>query len=142
MTEYAQILREMEESEPGFFGDNPDPVQERYERFLVEKISSREIRSKIENPNKLEISVGSEISHDGKKRKRTLSNISYKEFYKEASVLSRDISLQTEDKIRLLLKYYSRFGDKGVFPIRNIDSLKIGSLFNNVLAYSKKRMNQ
>jgi hypothetical protein len=78
-----------------------------------------------------------------KKRKRTVPNIRYKNFYEEASFLSLDLGKDTDSKKELLIKYFpGRFGDKGRNPVQNMDFLNVGSLFKKIIYYTENRIKQ
>jgi len=77
------------------------------------------------------------------KRKRTIPDVTYKKFYEESRDFSFDIGSSTDEKRRLLIKYFpGRFGDEGRTPVCDIDYLRVGSLFNKMVNYSLKRINQ
>ena len=75
-----------------------------------------------------------------KERKRVARDSTYADFYDEGVKLNGNIGLQTAEKRRLLIRYFShRFGDKENQPIRNKTDYQVGGIFNNMLDYSEKR---
>jgi hypothetical protein len=118
------------------YGENPDPNEEKIEREVAEKIYFQKIVNQMIKENGLEKVVK-------QKRKRTVPDIRYQKFYNEANELSSNIGRDSDKKTELLIKYFpGRFGDKGRNPVSNMDYLKVGSLFNKLVNYSRERIEQ
>ena len=83
------------------------------------------------------------VSKTPKKRKRTVPDSVYKEFYKEAGYLSSNIGEDTDMKRHFLIKYFPmRFGDEGRNPVHDMNFLSVGNLFNNMVDYTQERIKQ
>lgn len=78
-----------------------------------------------------------------KKRKRSVSNAVYRKFYAEGKKLSESIFESTNAKRELLLSHFpKRFGGNRRNPVYEMPSEKVGSLFNHVRNYAKRRVNE
>ncbi len=120
----------------GEYGENPDPIEEKIEREMAEKIYFQKIADQMIKENRLEKVVK-------QKRKRTVPDIRYQKFYNEANKLSSNIGGDSDKKTELLIKYFpGRFGDKGRNPVNKMNYLKADSLFNKLVDYSQERINQ
>jgi len=78
-----------------------------------------------------------------KKRKRSVSNMVYRNFYSEGENVSRSIFESIDTKKRLLLSHFpKRFGADGRNSVYNISPEKVGSLFNHMRNYAKRRIKE
>ena len=91
----------------------------------------------------LEKSVVEKSQKKGIKRKRSVPNKRYENFYDEGGRLNLNIGACSDEKNELLIKYFpGRFGDKGRQPVCNMDYLSVGALFNKLVKYAESRINQ
>jgi len=84
--------------------------------------------------SELERVVNEEIK-ELKPRKRSVSDVKYREFHEEADKLSTNLLSDTDTKMNLLETY---FPVKGY--ARNMTPRQIGKKFENVLNYTKRRI--
>ena len=76
-----------------------------------------------------------------KGRKRIAKDETYLAFYREGVELNSDIGTQTEDKRRLLMRYFpARFGDKGEQPLKTGTNYQIGTIFIGLRDYARERL--
>ncbi len=124
------------------YGENPHPNIERMKIGLANAIFTKRSAEKEENYWKRRNDQGLEKVVK-QKRRRTVPDIRYQKFYDEANELSSNIGRDSDKKTELLIKYFpGRFGDKGRNPVNSMDYLKVGNLFNKLVDYSQKRIQQ
>ncbi len=122
----------------GKYGENPNPNSERMQIGLANKLYTQR---EIDYWNKR-----NEQKHIERPKKRTLPSIIYQEFYKEVNKtrLNLNFSEDWREKAGLLMRHFS--GTKIAKNLNNFirekDYVKIGALFNNLVDYSQKRIQQ
>ncbi len=110
-----------------FDDDNPDPQNERYEKFVAEGIYwEREIEKEKKKNHLL----------------RKISDNVYTNFYNDSSNIWQGLAEDIDAKSKVLQKYFPKFRDNGNVPVRDMEPAQIGRLFLKMLNYSKKRINQ
>lgn len=78
-----------------------------------------------------------------KGRKRVAYDGTYAEFYREGLQLDENIFRQYEEKLKLLTNYFpAQFGTNGIEILKEKTARDIGSRFNRLMDYSKKRTGQ
>ncbi len=120
------------------YGENPDPKEENYERYLAEQIYLKQMAEK--DMNKLEkTSLTSKIN----KRPMRVPDSVYSKIYEEGRNLSFEINKDTSKKSNILRKYLpGRFEKYGTQPLCDYEEPQIGKIFNSIVEYSRKRTNQ
>lgn len=110
----------------GEYGENPDPREERFERYLAEQAFLKK---------EAEILM---------KNYRDLKFSNYQNFYERGKFLDwKNFGADAEEKRTILKEEFPRRFDKnGKQPLDSLDDLQIGALFKNVMTYSEKRINQ
>jgi len=121
------------------FGENPDPTEEARLRGIAEIIYLRRRAEAIIAQDE----KNSPRNFSLRRGKRTVPDSTYQNFLQEAGPLSSRISEQTGSKAALLAKYFPvRFGKKGRNEVDSMGSLGVGDLFNKMVNYSQRRLNQ
>lgn len=78
-----------------------------------------------------------------KRGKRSVSNAVYGRFYNEGFGLSRSIFEDTGIKRRLLSEHFPRrCGNNGRNPVYRMEPEKVGSLFDSMINYARKRIQE
>ena len=85
----------------------------------------------------LEEAVDEKQLKELKPRKRSVSDLTYRQFYDEASGLSTNPWGDTEAKMTLLIEYFPNKGDT-----ENMTPRQIGSKFAGMLKYAKRRIKE
>ena len=100
----------------GEFGENPDPKEERYERYLAESVFFRKMAEEAK----------------------------YESFYSRGKSLDfENFDANSDEKRRILEEEFPRrFGRNGKQPLSKYDNLQVGALFKNMMVYSEKRINR
>ncbi len=121
------------------YGENPDPKVERIQIGLANKLFAQEEINYWMERNE-------QRANEKTAKKRTLPTILYKEFYDEVNKISfnKNFSADWGEKTELLTKYFS-----GTRIVKNLNNfikeknyVKIGALFNKLVNYSQKRVQQ
>lgn len=79
------------------------------------------------------------LEHSQYKKERANSDFKYEEFYKTGQYLNSSFSKDVNEKRNLLQKF---FKGKRKRNLEEINNLKLGALFSNILEYSKNRLSK
>jgi hypothetical protein len=73
--------------------------------------------------------------------KKTKQRQNYLNFYEEGAALTRFSStVATEEKMRLLQKYFLRFSDSGKQPIAEYNNFQIGRVYQKMIVQAEKEL--
>ena len=112
----------------GQYGDNPDPKEEIYERFLAEQIYFKQMAER-------DMEKGSVL----RRKSRRVPDYVYANIYKDGNHLSLKPDIDTDSKRKILEnRLPGRFGRIGTQPL--CDSIgKIDGIWKGVISYAKRR---
>ena len=106
------------------YGDNPDPEEERYEKFLSNRIYWR---------NKKKTQLERDASDDNLEE-IIMSSSLRKSFLDDSSKVDLDVEKDVDIKIVMMQKYFpEKYGEKGSTPVSTFTNIRIGYLFRGLI---------